>query len=365
MTLLSELVPRALPASNISTAAVFRAVVAYHPTMLIDEADSFLNEREELRGILNSGHSRRQAHVVRCDGDNNEPRTFSTWCPKVVALIGKLPDTLADRSINISMRRQGRGERAERIRLDRLDLKDLRRKAARWAEDHGNNLRSADADVPDSLGDRAADNWRFLLAIADTANGDWPEKARRAADVLSGGQRDDGDAETMLLEDLKKIFEERGASRLGSADIVQTLVAMAERPWPEWRQGHHLTQRGLARLLAPFGVKPRLRRIAGEAKAKRAYDRQDLEDPWTRYLDPGEDIPPEPPVSSVTHVTTQAGPTFQPDSQVLPSEECNTLQRAGNPLPDYEVTDVTVGDAPSGGESEFSPETDEDGWTEA
>ena len=165
MSILDGLVPRSLSASNITSAALFRSVEAYHPTLLIDEADTFIKDHDDLRGILNSGHTRPQAFVIRCDGDDHEPRAFSTWCPKVVALIGQLPDTLADRSINISMRRKGPGERTEKLRLDRLDLEDLQRMAARWVADHGDELRSADPDVPESLGDRAADNWRFLLAI--------------------------------------------------------------------------------------------------------------------------------------------------------------------------------------------------------
>src|SRR6202035_4310171 len=55
LSILTEVVPRPLPASNITPAAVFRAVEKYTPTLLIDEADSFLADREDLRGILNSG----------------------------------------------------------------------------------------------------------------------------------------------------------------------------------------------------------------------------------------------------------------------------------------------------------------------
>ena len=55
---LGALVPRPPPASNMTTAALFRAIDRYRPTLLIDEADTFLEQNEELRGVLNSGHSR-------------------------------------------------------------------------------------------------------------------------------------------------------------------------------------------------------------------------------------------------------------------------------------------------------------------
>jgi putative DNA primase/helicase len=45
LTLLGALVPRACPASNITTAALFRAVEKWQPTPLIDEADTFLLEQ--------------------------------------------------------------------------------------------------------------------------------------------------------------------------------------------------------------------------------------------------------------------------------------------------------------------------------
>jgi hypothetical protein len=96
---------------------------------------------------------------VRTVGDENEPRRFSTWAAKAVALIGHLPDTLADRSLVVPMRRRAAGEHVERLRLDRAGgFEDLRRRAARWAADRLGELRGADPEVPGELGDRAADN---------------------------------------------------------------------------------------------------------------------------------------------------------------------------------------------------------------
>ncbi len=64
---------RALSASNITGAALFRTVELVHPTLLLDEADTFLAENEEMRGIINSGHTRSAAFVVRVVGDDYEP----------------------------------------------------------------------------------------------------------------------------------------------------------------------------------------------------------------------------------------------------------------------------------------------------
>jgi hypothetical protein len=73
---------------------------------------------------------------LRTVGDDYEPSRFSTWAAKAVAMIGRLPDTLADRSIVVPMRRRAPAEHVERLRLDRPgDFGDLTRRAARWVAD--------------------------------------------------------------------------------------------------------------------------------------------------------------------------------------------------------------------------------------
>ena len=143
------LVPRPLPASNITSAALFRAVEKWCPTVLVDEADTFLRDSDQLRGVLNCGHNRGAAYVIRTVGDDHEPRQFKTWAPKAIALIGKLPETLASRAIPIELRRMAIGETVEPIRADRLDhLKPLARKAARWAADKWRPCAQTEPAIP-------------------------------------------------------------------------------------------------------------------------------------------------------------------------------------------------------------------------
>lgn len=332
LTVLGALVPRPLPASNITAAALFRAVEAYRPTLLVDEADTFLRDREELRGILNSGHTRAGAQVIRTVGDDHETRTFTTWSPKAIALIGDLPDTLRDRAIEVRLRRRRPDEAVERVRLDRLgELEPLRRRCARWAADNLDALREADPDVPGELHDRASDNWRPLLAIADVAGGEWPERARRAALRLSGAEVDDGDAGVLLLSDLRDLFAARGADRLASAEIVGALTEMEDRPWPEWRRGQPLTTRQLARLLQPFGVAPKQMRTDGGSGPKvRGYESADLEDPFRRYL------PPDP----VQAVHPSNGAENRASAKRYKEAACTGSEKAENPRQATIVPDV-------------------------
>jgi len=255
LTLLGALVPNPLPAANITAAALFRAVQRFRPTLLVDEADSFLRDREELRGVLNSGHHRAGAAVVRTVGDDYEPRVFSTWCPKAVALIGLLPTTLEDRSLVIRMRRRRPDENLEALRLDRPgEWEPLRRKCARWVADNADVIRELDPAVPTELHDRAADNWRPLLAVADVAGWVWPQKAREAARALLSEVVEDDTPGVLVLADLRQLFNERSADRLPSADVVEVLGRREDRPWSEWRHGRPITATQLARLLRPSAL---------------------------------------------------------------------------------------------------------------
>lgn len=312
LSVLSRLVPRPLPTSNITPAAVFRSIEVGSPTLLIDEAETFLGEREELRGVLNSGHYREGAFVVRTTGDDHEPRRFSTWAAKAVALIGRLPDTLTDRSIVIPMRRRAPDEQIERLRLDRPGaFSELCRRAARWAADRLVDLRAADPDVPPEISDRAADNWRPLLAIADLAGDEWPQRARQAALSLSGvADSQDGERE-QLLGDIREVFRERAVTRIFTEALLGDLWARDDRPWREWRNGNPLTAIQLARLLKPFDVRPRtIRDGGGNAKG---YELAAFADAFARYLpaDPshpsqikqGGPLPDSPPVTQPAFVT--------------------------------------------------------------
>ena len=286
LDILSALVARPLTASNVRAAPLFRTVEKFRPTVLIDEADTFLDGNDEVRGILNSGHTRSGAFVLRCVGDEFDVRLFSTWAPKAIAKIGKLPDTLADRSIHVELKRRLPGETSEIVRGDRLgaELEPLKRRCMRWASDHLDILRGADPPVPEGLYNRAADNWRPLLAIADAAGGVWPERARLTASGQAQQRESDDAPAVLLLADVRDLFARRGLDRLFSADIVSALVGMEERPWPEWSRGKPLTAATLARQLRPFGIQPKQIRI-GDTSVK-GYLLADFQDSFRRYLPP-------------------------------------------------------------------------------
>ncbi len=256
LDIVGEFVARPLPTSNATTAAIFRTVEKVAPTILIDEADTYLKDNEELRGILNAGH-RRGGQIIRTVGDDHEPRQFSTWAPAAIAMIGRLPDTLEDRSVSVMLRRRRPTESVEQFRSDRAqDLKQLARKVARWCDDNRQRFIVADPDTG-TLANRSADNWRPLFVIADIAGGRWPRDARAIAEATQI-EKQDQSRRTMVLGDIRDIFEARsGEDRIASTELAALLGDMESRPWSEWRNGKPITAAALARLLAPFGIAPR------------------------------------------------------------------------------------------------------------
>ncbi len=293
LSIIGRLVPRPLLASNITASAVFRVIEAAKPTLIIDEADTFIKDSDELKGVLNSGHTRETAYVIRTAGDDHEPRRFTTWAPVAVAMIGRLPPPLEDRSIVVPMQRRGRHQKIERLRRNRLDeLADTASMAARWAADNLASLKGDDPMAPNELHDRAADNWEPLFSIADLAGGGWPERARNAARALSGAL-DEALPAALLLADIKALFEQRRVDRLPSAAICDGLAAMEDRPWPEWgRNNKPITTNALSRLLKPFGISPGTIRM-GPADTPKGYMLAQFEEAFACYL-------PDPPSQSAT-----------------------------------------------------------------
>lgn len=282
--LVGGLVPRPLFAANITPAAIYRTIERHIPSLLVDEADTFISGNEELRGILNSGHLRSAAIVVRSGRGDFEPRTYRTWCPKVVALIGRLSDTIEDRAIMIPLKRCVSGERPERLRFDCLDQLDPpQRRACRWAKDNIAGIRQADPSIPAELGDRAADNWRHLLAIADLAGGEWPYRARTAAAALSRSRADNEEnISELLLGDIRDLFDKRHRVRMFSEEIVLALAEMDDRPWPEFAHGRAITKAKLARLLKPFGIHTMTFRIGHDLR--KGYSADGFRDAFARYV---------------------------------------------------------------------------------
>ena len=277
---------------RVSAAVLTRKVDAERPTLLLDESDATFNQEsdnsEALRGLLNSGY-RASGTSSSCVGQGGglSYKDFSTFCPKAIAGIGSLPDTVRDRAIVITLKRRTRDETIQRFRqrLARGEAAPIRDELARWASAAVLEvLRVAEPALPGTLNDRAQDVWEPLLAIADLAGGEWPRLATEAATTLAGSFEDD-DIGVELLSDIRNLLETLppGDDFVATTVLLEYLVALDERPWATWRKAAQpLTGHGLRRQLQPFGIRPDRGTVAG-AKV-RGYRRDAFEDAIARYL---------------------------------------------------------------------------------
>jgi hypothetical protein len=268
-----------------TAATIFRMLEADPETpLLLDELDAVFGDRsdkyEAVRVLINAGH-RRGATVPRTvsKGTKHTVQFFPVFGPKVLAAIGKLPDTVADRSIPIRMTKRKPSEVVEKFRHAR---------ASREAEPIALALAAAitsmpparEANVPDELPDRAADAWEPLIAIADVAAGQWPARARRAALILHADRAEDDSLGLRVLADTKVVFERMEVDRLGTALLIVALRADEESPWVD--DHHPLTPERLARYLRPFGIRSVQMKVDGINL--RGYLRESFVDAWDRYV---------------------------------------------------------------------------------
>lgn len=283
---LARLACRPLAVSNIAPAALFRALELWTPTLLVDEVDAFLSEHEEARGILNAGFTRDSAFVIRCVGDDHIPTRFNVWGAKALCGIGKIADTLADRSIPLRLRRKLAGERTTKIRhADPAAFAELVGKLARFAIDNREAVRMARPAEIEGLNDRANDCWEPLLAVAEVAGGNWSRLARQSAVTLHGLEEEAPSIGAELLASIRDAFDSRRTDRLSTADLLEVLAEDEEAPWAAWNRGKPMTSHQLSKRLSEFGIKSGNVRIG--LRVPKGYMLEQFEEAFKRYLPSG------------------------------------------------------------------------------
>lgn len=333
------LVPRPVHAVNTTPAYLFRKVSDPdgRPTILYDEIDTVFGPRakdnEEVRGMLNAGH-RKGAVAGRCivRGKLVETEEIPAYCAVALAGLDDLPDTIMTRSVVVRMRRRAPGETVEpwRLRVNGAEANNLYELISEWAASIWHTVDGAWPTMPEGIEDRNADVWEPLLAIADAAGGEWPDRARVAAVTLVTDPR--GKAPSigvLLLRDLRVVFTKRNRSSLSTEELIADLIRIEESPWSDLR-GREIDSRYLARHLVKYDVKPKA--IRDGDRVFKGYTAAELADPWARYLDPvtavspsyenlgilgkgvdgcAESAPPVQPPNAVTSVTRLQGTDSQ------------------------------------------------------
>jgi putative DNA primase/helicase len=326
LKVLRFLIPRPLHLVALKGPTLFRTIEYWHPSMLLDECNNWLfnatggggdDTKGDIMSIIDAGHERgvivpRLVPSANGSGDW-VPHGFDVYGPLVLALIGRLPEQIDSRSIEIAFVRRTANQAITPLHTRRPppELGELARKAARWGADHVDLLKEWEPEIPDEIGNRVADNWEIMLSIAEvveeeatrSANSrpDYPQLTREAAIAAgrtSKANRVHSNTRLTLLADLQMLFdtewaldqkrtsplfEDITAVVLFSEAIVEDLAKLEERPWAEWgRAKKPLSKVQLARLLAPLRIRPR--NVLRDQVQRKGYEREAFEKAWETYL---------------------------------------------------------------------------------
>lgn len=287
---------RAKVASDISASALYRGIEAYHYTVFIDEADSFLKGQDNLQGALKAG-IRRNAVTTRtekmADGTYRE-KDFSVFGFKAVAGIRArgISNLLTSRSIIVKL-----GMKPKSVVLKRLDdrlpiWQENKSKCARLAQDYGELIRNYRPELPVELSNRQADVWESLISIADvTDQVSGTKYGDQIREIALGAIKDKTDSLGQeLLRDIKDIFleirneDEEGIStttHITPADLTEKLTLNPTLRWADYGK-RGLTAHSLGRLLSEYDIRSVQKK--NEGKNSRCYCLKDFDPVFERYL---------------------------------------------------------------------------------
>jgi Protein of unknown function (DUF3631) len=335
LRIIDSLVAKPFRIRNVTDSAVFRVIEQCNPTVLVDEAESFIFDNDKLCDVLVAGYEQ-DSRIIRGVGYEKVPRVFDVFSPAVISGIGGIPVPLLDRSIPIRLFRVKPGELSQRFDSRKTEHEEnLRRKLARFAADNFQRIKDSDPALPPGAYNRLADNWRPLFAIAEIAGGDWPDRARTAFAALVDQRENEQDLGVMLLADIRQIFTEQGIDRIPSAGLVQALNAMTDRPWSEAHKGGSVSKVWLARKLEAFDIYPCTIRV--EEKTPKGYILTAFGDAFERYL-------PQQEKSIRNAVTTPENIDASSTSQSATNSHNVADQKAQNTLQNKPLLHCCVSD---------------------
>jgi hypothetical protein len=301
LDVLDRLVARPYLTDNITAAAVYDTIDRERCTLLMDEFDNQeISAKAALRAVLNAGY-RKGRKVTR--GVGKYRREYRVFAPVAIAAIGTLPLPLMSRSIVIRMRRHDWSY--DLRRFDRDNVGDLNRVYVQirdWARTAKLN---PDPKMPPELRGRDADNWRPLIAIADSFGPELGKIARAAAVIFAQDRREE-DIVVQLLHSIREVFDTHDVDRITSKALLVALHGLEDAGWSEFcgakndGSPHKLRNSELRAMLRLLDIGSRSlwpqKGRPGDASGK-GYYRSDFEAAWRAYC--GEEPEPGKPAKVV------------------------------------------------------------------
>jgi hypothetical protein len=301
LDVLSRMVARPELTDNITAAAVYDTIDRLLCTLLMDEFDNQeLATKAALRAVLNASY-RHGRKIHRGVGKNR--RAYRVFAPIAIAVIGTLSLPLMSRSVVIRMQRNDRWRELRRFDFNNTgDLDRVYVQIRDWAR---YVKLDPDPQLPSELVDRLADNWRPLIAIADSFGPEWGRIARLTAVHFAKDWREE-DVPVLLLRSIRDVFDAFGTDRIIGKALLEALHRLEEAGWSEFtgikgdRPPHKLRNSELRAMLRMFGIESRVvwpaRGVSGD-RSGRGYYRSDFEAAWRAYCEGGETVKPSNVIS--------------------------------------------------------------------
>jgi hypothetical protein len=222
----------------------------HKPTLLLDEVDRYLGANEELNGIMNAGHTRRTANVVRLVENERKqyiPTKFNVFGGKCLAGLGVQQDTMMDRSIIVKMEKRLAQEPVEKKLI------------SRFAEDNIAAAKMQSVDVPNLGNDRAQDNWQPLFIIAELIDENWPQlclEAYKTIETIASADAQAQDAVAVrIFRELAPKLERRMGENIRASELHEILTSDTDSEFNDWYNGKPLSTKRMKTFLTEAGVR--------------------------------------------------------------------------------------------------------------
>lgn len=266
---------------GLTPATMWRLLEHYKPTLILDEVDTVFGKNgsssahKDLRCVINGGHRRGEV-VPRCSGAE-DVKDFNVFGPIAMGGLGRLPATIATRSVEIEMVPYKGGDRKiTEIDVDEMQdhVNRLKRLAESWSELGKKYLVKRPDAMPVSA--RKADVWRPLVSIGDMAGDDWSDRARKASVVMTteaDGKKTSANMQALI--DMRRVMH--GQEHMSTAEALRGLVTMNDGVWA----ADELDARALARYLSAFDI--RSVNIREDGKVFKGFRADQFAEAWDQF----------------------------------------------------------------------------------
>jgi hypothetical protein len=282
LNMIAALGKDAIVTMNASAAALYAIIDQEHPTICFDETDNMWGAtgqgsryREQL-SILNNGYTQ-DGFVLR--SRSGSAYRYPVFVCAAFAGIGKLPDTLASRSIPINMRPV-----PDTVDLQEYEPDLFRGEAARvaeilqsWLAERGPEL-DLQPDMPEGLRSRRRQIMKVMIGIGDLAGNSWSARIRQACrEVVLGISRT---AKVSPAEELIRIITSVTGQGifLPTGDLIALLKLQRDHDskisWATWLDNPIIAARQIANILKPYGIETQQKWLDGENR--RGYNTSDF-----------------------------------------------------------------------------------------